>query len=45
MVLNGKGNDYVEGLKTLATDWSKSIGNVVSSPELARLGKIIAEKP
>jgi hypothetical protein len=45
LVLNGKGRDYVEGLKELATNWLQSIGNVTSSAELSRLQKILSEKP
>lgn len=45
MVINGKGSDYVEGLKTLASNWLQSIGNNNSTSELVRLQKILLEKP
>jgi len=45
LVLNGKGLDYVEGLKALSTNWLQSIGNVNNSPELSRLQKIVLENP
>jgi len=45
VVINGKGGDYVEGLKSLASDWLQSIGNNSTTPELVRLQKILLEKP
>ena len=45
VVINGKGTDYTEGLKTLAFNWMQSIGNATVEPELVRLQKILAEKP
>jgi hypothetical protein len=45
VVINGKGHDYVEGLKALASDWLLSIGNTTNTNELVRLQKILLEKP
>lgn len=45
VVINGKGKEYTEGLKQLATDWMQSIGNSTVERELVRLQTILAEKP
>lgn len=45
VVTNGKGTDYVEGLKAIASNWLQAIGNNNSTRDLVRLQKILLEKP
>jgi hypothetical protein len=43
IVVNGKGKDYTEGLKALASDWLRYIGGPSKHSDVKRLQKILNE--